>query len=59
MEAVAGNSRKVSISVGAVYSDSMDSFEDMFNQADKVLYKTKEEGKNSFTLEKLENAAQE
>jgi len=55
----AGNSRKVSISVGAVYSDSMDSFEDMFDQADKVLYQIKEEGKNSYTLKKLESTSQE
>ncbi len=49
----AGNSRKISISAGAVYSDSMVYFDDMFNQADKVLYKTKAKGKNSFTLEKI------
>ncbi len=47
----AGNSRKLSISVGAVYADAMDSFEEMFHEADKVLYKTKEEGKNSYKLE--------
>lgn len=47
----AGNTRKVSISVGAVYSDSMNSFEDMFHKADKILYKTKEAGKNNYRLE--------
>ncbi len=47
----AGNSRKLSISVGAVYAKNMKSFEEMFNQADKVLYKTKEEGKNNYKLE--------
>lgn len=47
----AGNSRKISISVGAVYSKSMNSFEDMFHEADQVLYKAKEEGKNGYKLE--------
>lgn len=46
-----GNSRKLSISVGAVYSETMKSFEDMFHDADQVLYRTKEEGKNSYKLE--------
>lgn len=47
----AGNSRKVSVSVGAVYSDFMSSFEEMFQQADEALYKTKEHGKNNYRLE--------
>lgn len=47
----AGNTKKISISVGAVYSDQMSSFETMFHEADKVLYKTKQNGKNSYKLE--------
>lgn len=53
----AGNSKKVSVSVGAVYSDSMNSFDEMFQQADEALYKTKECGKNNYRLEVNPSAA--
>lgn len=49
-----GNSRKLSISAGAVYSDRLKSFDDMFHEADKVLYKMKEEGKNNYKMEFME-----
>ena len=49
----AGNVRKVSISVGAVYTENMNSFEELFSKADKVLYKTKEAGKNNYRLERI------
>lgn len=39
---------RLSISVGAVYTESMDSYEELFNEADNVLYETKRMGKNSF-----------
>lgn len=50
----AGNTHKVSVSAGAVYTESMESFEDLFHEADRMLYKTKDEGKNSYTFETIE-----
>lgn len=50
----AGNTHKVSVSAGAVYSATMNSFEDMFHEADRILYKAKNEGKNSYIFEKLD-----
>ncbi len=49
----ADNSRVLSISAGAVYAEELKPFDDMFEAADKVLYRTKEEGKNNYKLEML------
>ncbi len=46
----ADNSRILSISAGAVYADVLESFDDMFEEADRILYQTKEDGKNNFDL---------
>lgn len=46
----AGNSCRISVSAGAVYSESIESFEDAFDKADKMLYKTKAEGKNKCNI---------
>lgn len=43
-------SRKISISVGAAYSERVMTFEEMFEIADKALYETKENGRNGFVL---------
>ena len=45
-----GNTREISISVGAVHTPEMKPFEELLHQADEVLYKTKAEGKNNFKL---------
>lgn len=45
-----GKTRHISVSVGAVYTVSAKSFEEMFREADEALYETKEAGKNSYTL---------
>ncbi|MBQ9765707.1 MAG: GGDEF domain-containing protein [Lachnospiraceae bacterium] len=49
----AGITHKLSISAGAIYSEIMMPFEEMFDEADKILYKTKEEGKNNYRFEVL------
>lgn len=41
-------SKKLSVSVGAVVSKEILSYETLFEEADKVLYTVKEKGKNSF-----------
>ena len=46
-------SRKISISVGAVYADRYEEFEALFEEADKALYETKEKGKNGFVINRL------
>lgn len=46
----AGNSCRISVSAGAVYSESIELFEDAFDKADKMLYKTKAEGKNKCNI---------
>lgn len=43
-------SRKVSVSVGAVYSEECREFETLFEEADKALYETKERGKNGYVI---------
>lgn len=41
----------VSVSIGAVISEAwMNSYEDLYESADKALYQTKENGKNSYTF---------
>ncbi len=42
---------ELSISLGAVYSDKVESIDLMFEAADKVLYNVKTSGKNSFGLQ--------
>ena len=42
--------RKISVSVGAVYSVAEADFDTLFARADEVLYQTKESGKNSYRL---------
>ncbi len=49
----AGNSCKISISAGAAYYSHVCSFDEMFHQADQILYATKNAGKNSYKLEKI------
>ena len=49
----ASNSCKISISAGAAYFTHTCSFDEMFHQADQILYETKKAGKNSFKLEKI------
>ena len=48
--AYAGNTRKVSISLGAAYYSELDSFETMFGAADEVLYQAKRAHKNIFKM---------
>lgn len=45
-----GNVRKLSISLGAVYTEQKLPMAILFKEADKVLYKTKEAGKNGYRL---------
>ena len=45
-----GLTQKLSISLGAVYTSQKLSMNILFKEADKVLYKTKEAGKNSYCL---------
>ncbi|MBQ7918384.1 MAG: GGDEF domain-containing protein [Lachnospiraceae bacterium] len=45
--------RKISISVGAVFSDRLEEFDALFEEADKALYETKERGKNGFVINEL------
>lgn len=47
----AGNSCKLSISAGAAYFGRTCSFDEMFHQADQILYVAKKAGKNSYKLE--------
>ena len=42
--------KQVSISVGAVYTEEKVLFEVLYKEADKMLYQTKHEGKNSYNL---------
>ena len=49
----AGNSCKISISAGTAYFSQSCSFDEMFHQADQILYETKKAGKNSYKLEKI------
>lgn len=50
-----GNTRDVSISVGALYSPELGSFEMLFQAADEVLYRKKESGKNGYLIESFES----
>lgn len=45
------NTVRISISVGAVYSEELIKLDDMFEKADEALYITKEKGKNGYHLE--------
>ena len=45
-----GNSHRLSISLGAVYTEQKLAMTILFKEADKVLYKTKENGKNGYRL---------
>lgn len=45
-----GNSRTISISVGAVFAPKMEDFGELFRQADEVLYETKKNGKNGYQI---------
>lgn len=49
----AGNSCKISISAGAAYYSHACGFDEMFHQADQILYATKNSGKNSYKLENI------
>ena len=49
-----GKMRHVSVSVGAVYTVSAKTFEELFKAADDALYETKEAGKNNYTLKIME-----
>ena len=42
--------RKISISVGAYHTSTLTEFEELFREADKSLYQTKEKGKNGYVL---------
>ena len=48
-----GKQHKISISLGAVYSCEILSIDELFAEADKVLYMVKEGGKNNYKLLKL------
>ncbi len=48
-----GNTRIISISVGAVFAPWMIAFEELFRQADEVLYETKEAGKNGYKIKSI------
>lgn len=43
-------SKKISISLGAVFTEEQVSFEEMFKAADKVLYESKNAGKNRYGM---------
>ena len=45
-----GNTRSISVSVGAVYASKMGTFEELFRMADEMLYETKEAGKNGYKI---------
>ncbi len=45
-----GKTRHISISVGAVYTFTSKSFEELFKEADEALYETKTAGKNGYTM---------
>ncbi len=42
--------RKLSVSVGAVYSDKVERYERFFEEADKALYEAKKRGKNGYVI---------
>lgn len=52
-----GRVRKLSISVGAVYTASMQDVDTLFKKADEVLYDVKEMGKNNYQLKCLDETA--
>lgn len=54
----AGNTCKLSISVGAVYTEDMSLEDDLFKKADMVLYDTKKAGKNGYTLKRAEEVGE-
>ncbi len=45
--------RKISISVGAVYTEKSEEFDVLFENADKALYEAKEHGKNGYRIRTL------
>lgn len=45
-------STSISISLGAVYMENGILYDDLFKEADKVLYEVKEQGKNGFLIKK-------
>lgn len=49
----AGSSCRISISAGAIYDNQARDFEEMFRQADQILYATKKAGKNSYRMEQI------
>lgn len=44
------NTRKISISAGAYHTSVLTEFDELFQEADKSLYQTKEKGKNGYVL---------
>jgi len=52
-----GRVRKLSISVGAVYTAQMQDVDTLFKKADEVLYDVKEMGKNNYQLKCLDETA--
>lgn len=48
-----GNSKKISLSIGAVATKEIISFEKLYQKADEMLYKTKRDGKNGFNIKKI------
>ena len=48
-----GKSQKISISIGAVALKKDIDFEKLYQIADEMLYKTKSNGKNGFSIKKI------
>ena len=47
------NHVKLSISLGAVFSEEKIAYEELFRKSDNVLYKVKENGKNNYSIKNI------
>lgn len=48
-----GDSLKISLSIGAVVTNQVHEFKELYQEADKVLYEVKRNGRNGFKIENL------
>lgn len=48
-----GISQRISLSVGAVITNQVSDFDDLYQEADKVLYEVKRNGRNGYKINKL------
>lgn len=44
------NTQKISLSVGAIITNKVTNFDDLYHKADEILYEVKRNGRNGFKI---------